>query len=90
MGAGPSRGEGGHFGVNGAGDLTILGHQPQSLVVDVKNFNPISQDVGKEKAAKERKNKGHYKVVCAMAGLDFASFVMTVWGGIWQISRAGL
>ena len=63
------------------GDLTISGHQPRSLVVDVKNFNPISQDVGKEKAAKERKNEGHYKMVCAAAGMDFASFITTVWGG---------
>jgi len=47
----------------------------------VKNFNPISQDVGKEKAAKERKNEGHYKMVCAAAGMDFASFITTVWGG---------
>ncbi len=72
------------------GDLTISGHQPRSLVVDVKNFNPISQDVGKEKAAKERKNEGHYKMVCAAAGMDFASFVTTVWGGFGKPAELAL
>jgi len=47
----------------------------------VKNFNVNSKDVSKEMAAKERKHEGHYKVLCAAAGVDFASFVTTVWGG---------
>ena len=33
------------------------------------------------KAAKEKKNEALYKVPCAQAGLDFKSFVTTVWGG---------
>jgi hypothetical protein len=31
------------------GDVTIAGHQPRSVVVDVKNFNPETSDVEGEK-----------------------------------------
>ena len=63
------------------GDVTIAGHQPRSVVVDVKNFNPETLDVEGEKDRVARDNAGHYKTLCAAAGMDFISFVTTVWGG---------
>jgi hypothetical protein len=50
------------------------------MVVDVKNIYIKGINVVARKAAKEKKNEALYKVPCAQAGLDFKSFVMTVWG----------
>jgi hypothetical protein len=69
------------LGSTNHGDITLSGFQPLSMVVDVKNINIKGVNVVARKAAKEKENEALYKVPCAQAGLDFKSFVTTVWGG---------
>jgi hypothetical protein len=69
------------LGATAHGDITLSGFQPLSMVVDVKNINIKGVNVVARKAAKETENERLYKAPCAQAGLDFSSFVTTVWGG---------